>query len=96
MLFKVTPDYRMEILPKDRIIKLNDFNLMVTEDFRPQRRNIQCYSPTIATYIKEHNLSKDNIHHVMCLGEYLNMNYSLIKDFKFVFYFSSLPLLSFK
>lgn len=77
-------DMNMEILPTDRIIKINDFELCTTAEYCPYRRNINCYSATVEEYIKENNLSKEKIYDIIKVGEYLYENIDNINDLKLI------------
>ena len=46
-----------EILKTDRIVKINEFNLRVIKNFRPDRRNIVCQSEML----KELNLAENEV-----------------------------------
>lgn len=62
------------LLEKDRIVELNGFKLFVTDDMRPHRRNVVCFSQQAKRWITEHGLDKNHPNHVMQLMKEMNLN----------------------
>ncbi len=52
----------------DRIVKINGFNLIRTQEIRYDRRNVECHSVQLEKYIKEFGLSNKNTQHIMSIG----------------------------
>lgn len=53
------------LLVNDRIIKINDFNLVQNTDYGANRRNVVCYSLKLEKYTEENNLTVVKFHNLM-------------------------------
>ncbi len=71
------------LLNTDRIIKINNFNLPVHEDYRPFRRNVICYSNILQEHIILNNLSNRNSDHISEICRLMS-NKALINDIKVI------------
>ena len=70
------------LLDTDRIVEINGFKLFVHDDYRPNRRNVICYSNTLQIYITLNRLTNKNTEHTIKIGDLINNN--TLNDIKVV------------
>jgi hypothetical protein len=49
----------LKILPGDRISSINGASRLLTAEYRPDRRNVSCYSKNFEKYLLEHSISQE-------------------------------------
>ena len=58
----------------NRIVKINSFEMLITADYLPNRRNLVCRSNALSKYTKENNLCKDNYNHIVLIHDMIYDN----------------------
>jgi hypothetical protein len=54
-----SPSTELNILPGDRISSINGASRLLTAEYRPNRRNVSCYSKNFEKYLLEHSISQE-------------------------------------
>lgn len=70
------------LLDTDRIVGINGFKLFVNDDYRPNRRNVICYSNTLQIYITLNRLTNKIKYTEHTIGDLINNN--ILNDIKVV------------
>lgn len=71
-----------KLLTTDRIVRVDDFGLLITDDYNKLRRNVNCTSSKLKNYIQSKNISANNFQHIILITQLVNTN--IFDDIKIV------------
>jgi hypothetical protein len=70
-------ELELELLKKDRIVKINGYNLVITQDYRIERRNVICHSKILSDILLSKNMDKNILKNTISLTLFIQ---ELLRD----------------